>query len=67
MEAITVQVAKLDMKAGDTLAVMVPQLLHREQREYMQALFTKQFPGMKVAIFDGGITIAQISEQPCIS
>lgn len=54
---------KIDLSAGDTLAVMVPRILSAEQREWMQAALGRALPGVKAIIFDGGITIAAITKK----
>lgn len=60
--AMTVQLAKMDLKAGDTLAVMVPFRLAAEQREKVQAMVHGLLPeGVKAAVFDCGVTLAKIS------
>jgi len=62
MESIIVQLAKLELEAGDMLAVMVPQHLHCEQRARMAETLKTVLPtGVKFAVFDGGVSLAKIS------
>ena len=62
MESMTVQIAKLELKEGDVLAVMFPRPLSDEQRKYMMVTLCPVIPqGAKVAIFDGGATLAKLS------
>jgi hypothetical protein len=57
MDAITVQIAKLELKAGDTLAVMVPFVLTSDQREAFNAMLKNLLPkGVNSAVFESGIT-----------
>ena len=54
--------AKLSLSPGDVLAVMVPTILSREQRDRPVEHLTGRLPaGVKPMIFDGGIIIAQIT------
>lgn len=55
-------VTKLSLAPGDVLAVMVPTTLNNEHRAAMATYLTDRLPsGVKAMIFDGGITIAQIT------
>lgn len=55
-------VAKISLSPGDVLAVMVPTMLTREQRDTMvESINGRLQSGVKVMVFDGGITIAQIT------
>ena len=55
-------VTKLSLSPGDVLAVMVPTMLNRTQRDAMAAQLAGGLPsGVQPMIFDGGITIAQIT------
>lgn len=62
INVVTLEGVKLNLTAGDTLAVMVPQVIHEEQRKNMMAAIKSALPeGVKVLIFDRGMTIAAIS------
>ncbi len=55
-------VTKLSLAPGDVLAVMVPTILTREQRGRLAEILDGRLPsGVKAMIFEGGITIAQIT------
>lgn len=55
-------VTKLSLSPGDVLAVMVPTKLSRDQRDMLVEHLVGRLPaGVQPMIFDGGITIAQIT------
>lgn len=61
MNALTVEIAKLDLKVGDTLAVMCDQNLHCQQFETMTKYVQSRVPvGVRVMILDGGLKLAKI-------
>lgn len=61
MEAITVEIAKLDLKAGEMLAIMVPQMLNMEQRANLREMVRHILPdGVKAVVLDGGVTLAKV-------
>jgi hypothetical protein len=67
MNAITVEIAKLDLKAGEMLAVMVPQLLNAQQREYFHAFMKAGLPeGVKFMLLDGGVTLTTVNATDAI-
>jgi len=51
----------LSLKPGDVLAVLVPQVLSKEQRQHLIESLDAGLPNIKVIVFDGGITLATIS------
>lgn len=62
MNAVTVEIAKLELKAGETLVLMVPQLFSAEQYERMHHYAKSVLPdGVKVMILSGGVTLAKIA------
>lgn len=62
MEALTVQIAKLELKAGDTLVLMCQQALPMESHARVRAMLAPSIPeGARCIILDGGATLAKIS------
>ena len=51
----------LSLDPGDVLAVLVPQVLSKEQRQRLVESLDAGMPNIKVIVFDGGITLATIS------
>jgi hypothetical protein len=63
VNVVTVKGAKLELKEGDTLAVMYPNRLAKDQVEHLMAYLRPALPeGVKVMVLDGGMTLAKISE-----
>lgn len=62
VNVVTVEGVKLNIAEGDTLAVMVPQLLTAKQREWIRAAIKNEFANVKVLVLDGGITVAAIPQ-----
>lgn len=64
MKAITVELAKLQLAPGDSLAVTVPGRLSPEQfhclRHYLEASLVR---GVKFVILDAGRTLTKVSPQ----
>lgn len=62
MEALTVQIAKLELKADETLVVMAPMSLSGESMAQLRTVLTNVLPeGTKVLVLDAGITLAKLS------
>jgi hypothetical protein len=60
--ALTVQITKLELKAGDTLAVLCEENLHCQQFDTMTQYVQSRVPdGVKVMILDDGLQLAKIS------
>lgn len=66
MDAITVQIAKLELKPGDTLAVMAPDHISMEQATRIKQLMSDALPdGVKCIVLVGGLTPQKVAaEQP---
>lgn len=61
MEAITVQIAKLELQAGDTIAVMVPNLITVKQAEHIKKSIGAYIPeGVKCLVLSGGMTLQRV-------
>jgi len=54
--------ARLDLKPGDILAIRVPRIFCDEQRAAMKQALESQMPGRKVIVLDGGMDIAAIRD-----
>ncbi|HYD58955.1 MAG TPA: hypothetical protein VEC35_01275 [Noviherbaspirillum sp.] len=62
MDAMTVQVTKLELKAGDTLVLLCQQVLPSEAHDRVRAMLAPIIPkGARCIILDGGATLAKIS------
>ncbi len=62
INVVTLEGMVLNLTSGDTLAVMVPQILSAAQRLCLSDALERALPeGAKALIFDGGVTIAVIS------
>ncbi len=62
INVVALQGMVLNLTSGDTLAVMVPQILSSVQRLCLSDALDHALPeGVKALIFDGGITIAAVS------
>lgn len=63
INVVTLEGAKLALSAGDTLAIMYPGVLRPEQRAQIKVVCDASLPeGVKVIVFDSGVTIAAITK-----
>lgn len=54
MEAVTVQIAKLELQPGDTLAVLAPGHISKEQAAHIKQLMSDALPdGVKCIVLSG--------------
>lgn len=64
MESITVEIAKLSLKPGDTLAVMTDATLHNEQRSHLMDMLNSALPeGVKALVLDSGMKLQVITSE----
>ena len=58
------KITKLDLHEGDTLVVMVPQVLSAEARIlYVRFMRDNLPPGVKCMVLDGGVTLDKIKRE----
>lgn len=63
-----VEIAKLSLKPGDTLAVMTDATLHNEQREHMLEYLKRVLPvGVKAMVLDSGMKLQVLTKNECES
>ncbi|WP_287030049.1 hypothetical protein [Pseudomonas sp. UBA6310] len=65
INVLQVEVARLDLRAGDTLAVMLKSPIRLDAREHLADLLRQARPewdeqGIKVMVFDSGIELRVI-------
>ena len=61
---LSARISKLDFHEGDTLVVLVPQVLTPESRLlYAQVMRAGTPPGVKCLILDGGTTIEKLKRE----
>lgn len=64
MPAVAVELAKLELKAGDTLVVTVPMRINDEQRNGIDFILRPIVPsGVRVLVLDGGTSLSVLSAQ----
>lgn len=64
MDVPMMQIAKLELKAGETLVVMVQERLNAEQREMARETVASYLPaGVRALVLDGGAKLAKISAE----
>lgn len=56
------EIAKLELRPGDTLVLRTELHLTREQVEQLRSSAERQFPGVKVAILTSGLSLAVLSK-----
>jgi uncharacterized membrane protein YdfJ with MMPL/SSD domain len=62
IEAITVQIAKLEMKAGDTLVVSIDEYLDNDRVQKIKDHFESFLPdGVKAMVLSRGVTVAKLT------
>lgn len=62
MEAMIVQIAKLELKPGDTLVVSTDECLRMEQAHNLQDFIKHLLPeGVKVMVLDRGMTVTRLT------
>jgi hypothetical protein len=58
------KISKLDLHEGDTLVVMVPQVLSAEARIlYVRFMRDNLPPGVKCMVLDGGVTLDKLKRE----
>jgi hypothetical protein len=61
-EAITVQIAKLELKPGDTLVVSIDEYLSNDQVQAIKDHLESFLPdGAKAMVLSRGVTVAKLS------
>jgi hypothetical protein len=58
----TVQLAKLDLKPGDSLIVSYPSRLSTAQAAHVRETVGKYFPGHNCLVLEGGMTLGVLRE-----
>ncbi len=46
-----------DIRPGDTIVICVPQEISKQQASVIRANAEEQFPGFKVVVLTGGVTL----------